>query len=256
MNKKQETFASLMQSNGYRYDLRPLFDDFLTIVTCTLSMNPVTKQSYEEDLYMETIGRYPKELVREFFPRLYGTLIMEMEDRYHDTQGNDVLGEFYEQNFCRRNAGQFFTPNHICDMMAKCLGDKSKQEEPLRILDPTCGSGRTLVAAAKSFGFQHKFFGIDIDHTCVKMTVINLFLNGVFHGEVMCADSLSPNDFRCSYALSFLPFGVFKIKDSKNSWLWHAKKASFEQVPKHKPDIVLPSQSGDTSAIGSQLHLF
>lgn len=258
MKNKQETFASLLQSHGYRYDLRSVFDDFLTITLCSFSRNVTTGLSYDEDLYMTTIGKYPRDMVRDLFPKLLASLITEMEECCGASGGNDVLGEFYELNFCRKGAGQFFTPWHICEMMARCNGGIGERENGhrSRVLDPSCGSGRMLMAGAKVFGTEHEYYAIDIDHTCVKMTALNLFLNGVFHGEVMCANALAPGDFRMSYVLSFLPFGIFRIENKEQSRLWHLHKNSFG-AKKEKPTILLPSESGEILKSGaSQLQLF
>ena len=258
MKSQKETFASLMQSFTYRYDLRPVFDDFLTMSLCAFSQNIATGKSFDEDLYMATIERYAKDDVRHLFPQMLACLTLEMEERMDSSSGNDVLGEFYELNFCRKNSGQFFTPAHVCDMMAHCAcGTDAEREEPLRILDPSCGSGRTLLAGAKVLGWRHSYYGIDIDHTCVKMTAINLFLNGIFHGEIMCADALAPDDFRMSYALSFLPFGIFRIQDKERSWLWQMQQATFMQKEAQPiPDIILPSEENASTGTGSQLQLF
>ncbi len=260
MKPKKETFAELLQSYGYKYDLRPLFDDFLTLALCAFSQNPATGLSYDEDLYLQVIGKYPKEMASSLFSKLLGALILEMEERYGESGGNDVLGEFYELNFCRKGAGQFFTPWPICEMMSHCVGNGPEPEHGrrIRVLDPTCGSGRMLMASAKTFGTDREYYGIDIDHTCVKMTALNLFLNGVFHGEVMCADTLAPDDFRMSYVLSFLPFGIFRISAKEQSRLWHMHRNCF--VKKQdivKTAIVLPSESGEQPiGKGIQLQLF
>lgn len=258
MKNKKETFASLFQSLGYRYDLRPVFDDLLTMILCSFSRNLSTGLSYDEDLYLATIAKYEREDVRNLFPKLMALLILEMEDRIGDSSGNDVLGEFYEINFCRKGAAQFFTPWSVCKLMASCLGDdKAEKEEPLRIIDPCCGSGRTLLAGAQHFGRQHRYYGIDIDHTCVKMTALNLFLSGIFHCEVMWADALNPDDFRMSYVLSFLPFGIFRVTEREKSRLWHLHRNSFpsrKEVP--KPEIILPSKEDNPTGNGTQMQLF
>ena len=256
--KSKETFASLFDSLAYRYDLRPVFDDLLTMTICSFSRNLSTGLSHDEDLYMETIARYPKEVVQEVFPKLLALLIVEMEESYGSSSGNDVLGEFYELNFCRKGAAQFFTPWPICEFMASCLGeDNAEREAPLRILDPSCGSGRTLLAGARRFGFQERYYGIDIDHTCVKMSVLNLFLNGIFHAEVMWGDALCPDDFRMSYVTSFLPFGIYRIKERERSPLWHSHKAAFkkqEADPAEK--IIVPFRDDGQAGSSSQLQLF
>jgi hypothetical protein len=258
MKSKIETFASLMDSFGYRYDLRPVFDDFLTMSICAVTQIPGEGKSHYEDLYLETVAKYKNDDLRLQFPKLFAQLISEMEDRLTDGRGNDVLGEYYEQHFCRKNSGQFFTPWPICQFMAQAAGgDCTEDGEIKRSIDPTCGSGRMMLAAAKTMGWRHEYYGIDLDHTCVKMAALNLFLNGVFHSEVMCADALMPDDFRISYAISFLPLGIFRIEEKEKSKLWHMYRNSFvrkENPPRTPPTFI--SDDKNSSGPASQLHLF
>ena len=148
-----------------------------------------------------------------------------MEERVDSSLGNDVLGEFLEQNISNCRNGHYFTPYTVCQFMASILhtdkvtGTESSQERPLRFLDPAYGSGRMPLAAYKVNGREHEYYGIDIDRTCVKMTALNLFLNGVWNSEVMCAISLMPDDFVVAYHVSFLPLGIFKIKEKEKSRL-------------------------------------
>lgn len=256
MTNKKDTFVSLMQSFSYRYDLRTVFDDFLTMTICAFSQNPLTGKSHDEDLYLDTIARYAKDELRYNFPKMVASLTTEMEERYESSVGNDVLGEFYEQNLYRKGASQYFTPWPVCELITSCLTGNTVQDQPKRILDPTCGSGRTLLAGAKHFGKSNRYYGIDIDHVCVKMTAINLFLNGIFRSEVMWADALSPECFHMSYAISFLPFGIFRIQDRDNSLLWNLHQNSF--VPKQPPPQVITLMPSDVPLvnIGAQLKLF
>jgi type I restriction-modification system DNA methylase subunit len=225
MKSKTETFASLMDSFGYKYDTHSVFEDFLTMSMCTVTFNPKTRLSHYEDLYLETVKKYKDDSLRFQFPKLFIALVNEMEERVGDSKGNDVLGEYYEQNAAKKDLSQFFTPWPICRFIAKISVEESKKsdtpDKPLRILEPSCGSGRFILASAKEAGPDNEFYGIDIDHTCVKMTALNLFLNGVFHSEVMCANALLPDDFRVSYVISFLPFGIFRIDEKEKSRLWH-----------------------------------
>lgn len=232
MKTKEETFESLIRQFEYRYDLRTVFDDFLTLCICAFSYNPNTGKSHDEELYLQTIEKYKNDELRNLFPKMLAVLTLQMEERVGRGLGNDVLGEFYEQNLYRKGASQYFTPWPICSFMAKITGDKSivATHWPIRILDPCCGSGRMLLASAQENGPSQEYYGIDIDGTCVKMTAINLFLNGIFHSEVMCANALSPIDFRESYRISFLPFGIFRITDPEDSQLWHLHRNSFESI--------------------------
>lgn len=261
MKKEKQTFASTIKLFEYRYDLRTVFDDFLTMSLCAMSQNPGTHKSYDEDLYLETVAKYKDDKLVKEFPHLLACIIVEMEERWDSGEGFDVLGEFYEQNLCRKGASQFFTPWPICMFMAKSIiaetqkKNGSKMDTPIRVLDPSCGSGRMLLAYQKAYGEQHESYGIDIDHTCTKMTALNLFLSGLFHSEALCADALVPEDFRVSYKTSFLPFGVFRIQDKEQSILWHMLKNSWA-----KPEIQRPKKEYDGVATkypdGSQLHMF
>ena len=258
MKSKTETFSTLMESFTYRYDLRAVFEDFLTMSMCAVTPLPGIGKSHYEDLYLETIAKYKHDEVRHQFPKLFARLIFEMEDRTKDTQGNDVLGEYYELHFCKKNSGQFFTPIPICHFMARSIcGDEKESVEAKRIIDPTCGSGRMLLASGHVMGKHHHFYGIDLDHACVKMTALNLFLNGMFRSEAMCANALQPDDFRISYRISFLPLGIFRIENKEESPLWHMYQNTF--VRKEPPPVLSPVfRPDDTTYTGpvSQLQLF
>lgn len=260
MTQKQETFAQLMSSFAYHFDLRTVFDDLLTMSICAVGQDPAAGKSYDENLYLETIGKYTKSKQRFVFRKLFARLVAEMDERVSAPNGNDVLGEYYEQQFCSERSGQFFTPPHVCDFMATSIcGDMADSPERKRVLDPACGSGRMLLSAAKTGGKHHEFYGIDIDHTCVKMAALNLFLNGMFHSEVMWADALRPDDFRISYKISLLPFGIFRIRDNERSRLWHLYRHSFGRPQQRVSDgLSLPSdENGLTgSENNSQLKLF
>lgn len=262
MYTTKETFTSLCTELSYRYDERTVFDDFLTMSICSFSPNPTTGKSYDEDLYLQTVAKYKDDPKRFNLPKMLACLTTEMEERLLNGDSTDILGEFYESQLYRKGTSQYFTPWPICQFMAKSTCNEAKKQEsdqPLRILDPACGSGRMLIASAMTCGRHHHFYGIDIDTTCVKMTALNLFLNGVFYGEVMCANALMPDDFRESYRLSFLPFGIFRITEKEKSPLWHLHRSSFnkKQEEQTKP-LVLPSEErkvGERPPEGSQLTL-
>ncbi len=237
---KIQSFSYLMLQFEHRYDLRTAFDDFLTLSLCSLSINPQTRKSYDEELYMDTILKYENDDLRHLFPEAFAQMVIEMESKKGSSQGNDVLGDFYQEHLYRKGASQFFTPWHVCEMMAK-LTCAEQSEKTLNVLDPNCGSGRMLLATGFELGNRHHYYGIDLDAICVKMSAINLFLNGIFHGEVMCADSLNPDDFRCSYKFSIFPLGVRLIIEKENSTLWHLHNNSFVKNEKQK---------------GSQIRLF
>lgn len=89
--------------------------------------------------------------------------------------------------------GQFFTPVHICDLMVQCTGTDEKTTGK-RMNDPTCGSGRLLLAYhVRNLG--NYLVAEDISRTCCLMTVCNMLIHGCV-GEVIQHDSLLPEDFK------------------------------------------------------------
>jgi type I restriction-modification system DNA methylase subunit len=257
----KNTFAEILFKLGCRFSLSKVFDDFLTMAIAACTQNSLTKLSYYEDEYLETITYYKDSELRHEFPNAFAALIIEMEERVGSSLGNDVLGDFFEQNISNGRNGQFFTPYPICEFMASITNTDTVVDKPLRILDPACGSGRMLLAAHKKNGIGHEYYGIDIDRSCVKMAALNLFLNGIWNSEVMCANSLSPNDFTFSYRVSFLPLGIFKVTEKEKSKLWKMHKNSFFISEKKEPvssSIVLDKTpfSERTKDNSTQLDLF
>lgn len=253
--KTKETFASLMQDFTYRYDSRTVFDDFLTMTLCAFSQNPLTGKSHDEDLYIQTIEKYKDDKLRFHFPKLLSCLTNEMEELIASNECPDVLGKYYEANCAKKGMSQFFTPWHICQFMTKASFEeslKTEPERPLRILDPACGSGRFTIASFKEAGPGNEFYGIDIDMTCVKMAAINLFLNGIFHSEVMCGNALLPDDFHGAFRISFLPFGVFRIKEKEHSRLWNI----MQETLKPKVPVDIEFEKPETILTGDQLTMF
>lgn len=259
----KNTFAESLHTISRRFSLFTVFDDFLTMSIAACTQNLQTKKSWYEEEYLETIAKYKESELRHEFPKAFSYLIAEMEERVGSSLGNDVLGDFFEQHISNGRNGQYFTPEPVCQFMASITNSDSvndtETKRPLRILDPSCGSGRMLLAAHRANGQGHEYYGIDIDRTCVKMTALNLFLNGMWNSEVMCANALSPDDFVISYRISFIPLGIFKIETREQSKLWNLHRSSFSVLPERKGDsIILDSTpfSERKKGDGTQLGLF
>jgi type I restriction-modification system DNA methylase subunit len=107
----------------------------------------------------------------------------------------DPLGELYMQAISNGHNGQYFTLEHVCDMMAAMTIGADLQDGQ-SICDPTCGSGRMLLSAAKINRFTI-FYGADLDITCCKMALLNMLLNSL-KAEVAHMNTLS-NDFYIGY---------------------------------------------------------
>ena len=185
-----KSFSGYILQFGYKYGLHSVFDDFLEIVVCSLSLGT------KEDRYLEIVRNYEKPdayLMAEAF----GALVVEMDNNGEGLK--DGFGDFYMEYLSYGRNGQFFTPEPICDMMARILNPAGFGE---RVADCCCGSGRMLLAAAR-VSRNSLFFGADIDRTCAMMCLINLCLNGLL-GEVCWMDTLM-NRFYAGWRVELHP---------------------------------------------------
>lgn len=248
-------FKVIFDKAAYGNSYDKVFDDFLTICICALTRNPVTGLSYYEDEYMSVIEPYKANGTLKYFPELFAELILFMENNKDGSEGNDLLGTFFEQELSHGRNGQFFTPFHVCQMMSHMV--KGEETKSVNVLDPSCGSGRMLLAFAMGSKFMHGYYGIDIDSRCVKITAINLFLNGL-RGEVICADALAGDDFRSGYRISIFPLGIFKIENKEASTIWQSQQKE-KPTPKEMK-VTLPSEertaTPEQPTSASQLQLF
>lgn len=159
-----DKFCDYIDELSRRHGRDKVFNDFLTIAVCCLSMGK------QEDLYFKTIKEYTREELTTF-QEAFAALVIEMDN---DGKGlKDVLGEYFEEHFYNEKLGQFFTPPSLCKLMAELNPIEGKN-----VYDPCCGSGRIFLAAAEK-NRKVTFFGGDVSETCCKMTLINMCLNGL-----------------------------------------------------------------------------
>ena len=189
MNKHYNEFTKPFSRLGRRYDLAKVFNDLLTISICSFHQINIKsrlqiKDQENEALYLETIKSYKNEDL-DHFAHALGALQLNVLDHPY----SDILGEFFMNEITKGQNGQYFTPENICDFMAKINQPIFENQKADRVLDPACGSGRMLLSYAKQ---DHKnyFFGADNSNTCAKMATLNFFLNGL-KGEVSWMNSLS-----------------------------------------------------------------
>lgn len=179
----RQFIGTLNKFSGRFYDYT-VFHDFIDYaIACLLfdgceeTRNRLT-QSYKEDY--------------KLFSELFKDLVLIYDANITDEKSwFDPLGEIYmaiASSNKKSGMGQFFTPQHVCEMMAKMMLPDN-QKSGLKINDPACGSGRTLLAA-NSYLNECFVFGEDLDPLCAKMSAINLAIHGC-QGQVCCMNSLS-----------------------------------------------------------------
>lgn len=106
-------------------------------------------------------------------------------------QGYDVLGFIYEyliEKFAAnagKKAGEFYTPHEVSLLMSEIVADHLKQQEEIRIYDPTSGSGSLLInigsAVAKRLGDDGKikYFAQELKANTYNLTRMNLVMRGI-----------------------------------------------------------------------------
>lgn len=181
-------FSKAIRDVSNRYHLQQIFDDFLQMSVCCFTLGKL------EDLYLKVSKRYDQGELNRFSLAL-AAMIKEYTDKSQEGGWWDVLGSFFEEinsPSSAQRSGQFFTPVHVCDLMAKLLV-KEAPEEQITVVDPTCGSGRNLIAESRldpHNRYSRFYVAQDLDSRCVNMTVLNYIMYGM-KGVVIHMNTLS-----------------------------------------------------------------
>ncbi|MDD2307434.1 MAG: N-6 DNA methylase [Prolixibacteraceae bacterium] len=239
--EKLFSFSNYMDQLARKHGVSHVFSDFLEMTVCALSLGQM------EDRYFEIIKGYDKDELMVFSSAL-ASIVIEMEN---DGEGlKDGFGDFFMEHISYGKAGQFFTPEHICEMMALITIGEIRDGE--RIADPCCGSGRTLLAAAR-INRNARFYGADIDRTCAMMCLVNMCLNGMF-GEVACMDTLT-NQFFSGWQVNPHPITgapyIVPISEDQSYMVLQLPKHKDEQ-PKIKQQVLPVFDPVELSPISKQ----
>lgn len=171
LNKVVELITKL----SLRHTEATILSDMLTMNICCLAHGQMEAE------YLETIKKYQQEEMI-MFSQILGMLWNRANAPFTDLFGD--LYEYLNSKTKAQGLGQFFTPEHICRLMSEMIMTDQKMED-ITVNDPCCGSGRQLLAHAKTVldaGFNPKknmYYANDLDIICAKMTVVNLAMNGL-----------------------------------------------------------------------------
>lgn len=188
----KKRFLNAFKKLTYRHRAWDVWRDFVIMFACALS-NPVDKEHFDirEKRYLSIINKYKKE-EQEIFPELAAFTVMALEENPEQ----DFLGSiFMSLDLGDGNNGQFFTPYHVCDLMAKVsmgetVAEQVRENGYISIHDPCCGAGATLIAGIheakrqlekENLNYQNHVLVVaqDIDETVGLMCYIQLSLLGV-----------------------------------------------------------------------------
>lgn len=143
----EDKFLKSFQKLTYRHRAWDVWRDYILLHACSIS-NALDKENYDqrEKRYLKIIRQYSKE-EQAIFPELAAYTTMALDQ----SQEQDFLGKMFMQlDLGNRSAGQFFTPYHVCELMAEVVAtnalEKIEQYGYISINDPCCGAGATLIA--------------------------------------------------------------------------------------------------------------
>ncbi len=198
----EKKFIDIFNRLCSRHQSWQIWQDFIDISSCAIA-NSVDRRTdvwkAREDSYMETVKKYSKEEM-DLISELLSITTLALEEN----PAQDFLGKLYMQ-FHLENKwhGQFFTPWHIAELMAKMVvGDDLKEKIVsggyFSVYDPCCGAGCLLIAFANickddlNINYQKDilFVGQDVDPVVAKMCYIQISLLGC-PGYVVIGNSLT-----------------------------------------------------------------
>jgi len=220
-NHRQETIKLIKQA-AYSRDTYQVFNDWLEMSAISIS-NTVdfTHREEREARYLELINTYDKRH-QPLFPQMFAHLVEALEAKAQDGAPEDVLGLiFNDLELYNKYKGQFFTPQHVSDMMAlmTCGDDLQNAIDTqgfISVCEPCCGSGvmvTSFLKAMKKEGLNYctqlVVTAIDVDLKCAHMTYLQLALYGV-PAVVIHGNSLTCEEFSRWYTPVYL----------LNGWIW------------------------------------
>lgn len=128
----------------HRYEV---WRDFITMAACALH-NGLFKEETREAEYLQIVKGYKSDDQHQF-PKLLGLIITIL-----DSEPRDILGPLYmELEIANKNAGQFFTPPELSELMARINFGETLEildDQPFIMLsEPACGAGGMVLACVK-----------------------------------------------------------------------------------------------------------
>lgn len=186
----QKEIVGLLRQVAHTRGIDRVWSDWVEICAIALARADLAQQEVREQRYLQVIAQYERAEL-DLLVQAFAHLVMSYELRVEAADFGDVLGStFMMLDMGNAGAGQFFTPYEVSRLMGnmmmgdgQALVDKANEQGFLRVLEPACGAGGMLIAAAHAMheaGLKYQqcmhATAIDIDQRCVHMTFIQLAL--------------------------------------------------------------------------------
>lgn len=197
MTEQQNQIIKTLNSFGCGISPYEIFSDWVKccalalVNSATIFHGPVWQQREKE--YVETLNKYKNVNAVDRFAEMLVLLAESLE-----VEINDALGEvLMHLDMGSKRLGQFFTPFHLSELVARLGNEKFIEGETITVNEPTCGGGGNIIALAKvlkSRGINYQTIlnvvAQDIDWRCVYMCYTVLSLLGI-KADVVQGDTLS-----------------------------------------------------------------
>ncbi|BEG77381.1 MULTISPECIES: N-6 DNA methylase [Achromobacter] len=186
----QKEIVGLLRQVAHTRGIDRVWSDWVEICAIALARADLAQQEVREQRYLQVIAQYERSELDKLV-QAFAHLVMSYELRVEAADFGDVLGStFMMLDMGNAGAGQFFTPYEVSRLMGgmmmgdgQALVDKAEAHGFIRVLEPACGAGGMLIAAAHALhdaGLNYQLCmhatAIDIDQRCVHMTFIQLAL--------------------------------------------------------------------------------
>lgn len=180
MNYKEEIIKNINKLSG-KYSTYEIFADWVQMQALCISQT-VWYLAKREIQYLDIAKKYSDEEIK-IMCEMNGLLTLAFEDSM-----DDVLGSIYmSREMGSSKLGQFFTPYHICQLLARTLyiGDVEKQGY-MYINEPSTGAGGNIIAYCeylkdKGYNYQTQVnvTAQDLDYKAVYMSYVQFSLLGI-----------------------------------------------------------------------------
>lgn len=184
MDIKKEIAKQIEKMSG-KYNAHTIFFDWVAMMALSIQnscdiFKGTLWQKREKD-YLAYAKKYNKQELQQFATMTAMLTIAFDEEIY------DYLGFIYmESGAGSKKAGQFFTPFHLSEMMARMEMRNVKEGETVSLNEPSTGGGGMILAAAKALkereiNYQKCLDVVaqDLDWTGVYMTYVQCSLTGI-----------------------------------------------------------------------------
>jgi hypothetical protein len=185
---RRRNVLKLLKRAAYNHNQYEVFADWIACSALAISNAVDWSQKEErEKEYARIQAKYRAEDF-ELFPQMFAELTYALEEREHDALGA-IFGELEIHN---KDAGQFFTPAGVTDLMASLISDFDTLVDAIHakgyvtIQEPAVGAGAHVISMAKNmrklgFNYQRQMHcvAIDIDRRCVHMAYLQFSLLGI-----------------------------------------------------------------------------